>query len=114
MSKSQLEEQFALQVRAIGLPEPVREFKFHETRKWKIDFAWPALKLAVELEGGIWTGGRHTSGAGWIKDAEKYNELSLMGWRLLRYHGGAVKDGSAIRQVEVAVRLLEKFGGEAA
>jgi len=110
MSKSQLEEQFALQIKAVGLPEPVREFKFHPERRWKLDFAFVDLKLAVEIEGGIWNGGRHTTGAGFIKDCEKYNELALMGWRLLRYHGGAVRDGSAIRQVEVAIRLLEKFG----
>lgn len=109
MSKSALEESFAFQVKAIDLPAPEREYKFHPTRKWRIDFAWPALNLAVEIEGGIWNGGRHTRGSGAAADMEKYNELSMAGWRLLRYHGGAIKDGSALRQVELAIRLVEKF-----
>jgi very-short-patch-repair endonuclease len=67
-----------------GLPAPTLEFKFHPTRKWRFDYAWPALKIALEVEGGIWTGGRHTRGAGFKKDMEKYNAAAVMGWRIIR------------------------------
>ena len=66
------------------IPVPVSELKFHEKRKWRLDFAWPEYKLALEVEGGIHTGGRHTRGVGFTKDMEKYNELTRMGWRLIR------------------------------
>lgn len=112
MGKSDLETLFALHIKAIGLPEPVREFRFDPVRMWRIDFAWPALMLAVEIEGGIWNGGRHTRGAGFVADMEKYNALTMAGWKLLRYDSISVKNGKAAAQVEVAVRLLEKFGGK--
>lgn len=67
-----------------GLPKPVAEYKFHETRKWRFDYAWPEHKIALEVEGGIWTGGRHTRAAGFLKDCEKYNAAAVDGWRVLK------------------------------
>jgi len=99
-TESPIEELFDLQTRALKLPAPTREFRFHLVRKWRIDFAWPDLQLAVEIEGGIWTRGRHTRGAGVRADMEKYNALASMGWALLRFDGEAVKSGTAIKQVE--------------
>ena len=69
--------------RAHRLPEPVPEYQFHPTRKWRFDYAWPLHKLALEVEGGIWTQGRHTRGAGALADMEKYSEAAILGWRLL-------------------------------
>ena len=63
---------------------PVKEYKFHPTRKWRFDYAFPESMVAVEVEGGVWTGGRHTSGAGFLKDMEKYNTALLHGWRVYR------------------------------
>lgn len=62
----------------------VKEFRFHPTRKWRFDYAIPTAKIAIEVEGGVWTGGRHTSPKGFLNDMEKYNTATIMGWRLLR------------------------------
>lgn len=62
----------------------VKEYRFHPTRKWRFDYAVPAIRMAVEVEGGVWTGGRHTSGKGFLGDMEKYNEAALLGWCLIR------------------------------
>lgn len=67
-----------------GIPSPVAEYRFHDVRKWRIDWAWPTQKVGLEVDGGIWSGGRHTRGAGWLKDTEKLNTLAVMGWRMLR------------------------------
>jgi very-short-patch-repair endonuclease len=69
---------------AQGLPEPLTEVVFHPTRKWRFDYAWPAFKVALEVEGGVWTGGRHTRGSGFLKDVEKYNAAACLGWRIIR------------------------------
>lgn len=67
-----------------GLPAPVRELRFDPVRRWRIDWAWPEHLVALEVEGGIFTRGRHSRGAGMLKDMEKYNELAARGWRLVR------------------------------
>ncbi len=67
-----------------GLPKPVPEFRFHPTRKWRFDFAFVDHKVALEVEGAIWTGGRHTRGKGFTNDMIKYNSAGAMGWIVLR------------------------------
>ena len=72
----------ALRVREVPIPEC--EWKFDTKRRWRFDYAWPQQMIALEVEGGVWTGGRHTRGAGFVKDMEKYNRAAVLGWRLLR------------------------------
>ncbi len=100
---SEGEETLALHLRARGTPLPVREFRFHPERRWKFDFAWPARKLAVECEGGIFSGGRHTRGAGYAADLVKYNEAALAGWCVLRFSTDQIRDGSAIEVIRRAL-----------
>jgi very-short-patch-repair endonuclease len=92
--------------RVVGLPEPTPEYRFHPKRKWRFDLAYQAQKIAIEIEGGIWTGGRHTRPAGYEKDCEKYNTATLLGWRVLRFTPAMVTDGRAIKTIE---QLLEAY-----
>lgn len=69
--------------REFGL-EVIAEYRFDPKRKWRFDFALPFEKIALEVEGGVWTGGRHTRGSGFVKDMEKYNRAAVLGWRVLR------------------------------
>jgi len=82
--ESKLEKRFAFLWRSLGGPALEREFKFHETRKWRADFAHMPSRTLIEIEGGIWIRGRHTSPRGFAADAEKYLEATLAGWRVLR------------------------------
>lgn len=90
-NKSNIEEAFAFHLRVIGqgIPAPVREHRFHPTRRWRFDFAWPTAKLAVECDGGQWKkhGGRHARDG----DREKLNEAAGFGWRVLRFSGQMLK-----------------------
>jgi len=63
----------------------IMEYRFHPVRRWRFDVAFPASRVAVELEGGIWVEGGHSRGSGVVKDIEKYNSATLLGWRILRY-----------------------------
>lgn len=65
------------------LPDPVPEYRFHPDRRWRFDYAWTEQKVAVEVQGGIWTRGRHTRGAALLKEWEKLNTAALLGWRIL-------------------------------
>lgn len=68
----------------MSIPKPEREYRFHESRKWRFDYAWPKNKIALEIEGGVWTRGRHVRPKGFIKDIEKYNYAAAHGWRVFR------------------------------
>jgi very-short-patch-repair endonuclease len=71
--------------RAYGLPDPVPEYRFHPIRRWRFDLAWPTAKVAVEIDGAIWTQGRHSRAFGIMADNEKINEAQKMGWRVFRF-----------------------------
>jgi very-short-patch-repair endonuclease len=67
-----------------GIPAPIQEHRFHPVRKWRWDFAWPEHKLALEVDGGVWVGGKHGRGAGIVKDHAKQNAAAELGWRVMR------------------------------
>lgn len=85
MRISELEMMALKRIEVSGLPAPSMEIKFHKDRRWRFDLCWPTYKLAVELEGGAFSNGRHVRGIGFSKDCEKYNAAVLDGWRVLRY-----------------------------
>ena len=100
---SEAEETLAFQIRAAGLPEPVREHRFAPPRRWRADFAFVDAHVLVEVEGGRWVGGRHTSPTGFAADCEKYNTAALMGWAVLRVTPEMVSDGTALAYIERAL-----------
>ena len=80
-----------------------QEFEFHPKRKWRADFHLVGKKILVEVEGAIWSGGRHTRGKGYIGDMEKYNVATMMGYQVIRFSTDQVKSGHAIQQIEKMV-----------
>ena len=84
------------------------EHTFHPTRKWRFDYAFPKLMVAVEYEGLFAASkkSRHTTIKGFTEDAEKYNEAAILGWRVLRitavdYH----------KVIDLLTRILESTKG---
>ena len=103
MSKSTLEAELALQIRALGLPEPVREYQAIKGRKFRFDFAWLEHRLLVEVNGGTYTQGAHSPGAGIARDYEKANLAVIQGWRVLMFDGKCVKSGEAVEIIRQAL-----------
>ncbi|NKB77630.1 MAG: hypothetical protein GKR96_11460 [Gammaproteobacteria bacterium] len=120
---SQLEENLALHIRALGLPAPDREYRFAreivghglgvkkrlkaaELKDWRFDFAWPGLKFACEVEGGQWTGGRHTTGVGFDGDLDKYDVAARLGWFVYRCNGRMVREGRAVETIEIMIQMI--------
>jgi hypothetical protein len=63
----------------------VKEYRFHEKRKWRFDFAFPEQNIAIEYEGLMSEKSGHTTLKGFTGDTEKYNEAARLGWKVLRY-----------------------------
>ena len=78
------QQKFLAELSRLKLQLPEMEYKFHPKRQWRFDYAWPDLKIALEQEGGVWTRGRHTRGAGFVADLEKYNRAAISGWTVIR------------------------------
>lgn len=116
MAKSALEDRFleilhAEEVRnGIRLAYPEREFRFHPRRKWRFDFAWPQILVAVEIEGGVWSGGRHSGGAGMAADCDKYNAAVALGWKVLRFTERQLREADKV--FELVLMAMCALGGE--
>jgi very-short-patch-repair endonuclease len=92
------EERFAAQLDAAGIGYE-RELMLIPGRRFRFDFLITGTDLIVEVEGGTWSGGRHTRPAGFKKDCEKYNLALQHGYRVLRYTTDMVNKGDAATQV---------------
>lgn len=103
-SRLDLETVMALQIGMdLSIPAPEREQMLIVGRKFRTDFSWPAHKLILEVEGGIWGKSRHTSGVGFTRDTEKYNALACMGYRVLRVTTDQVHNGQALKWLQQAL-----------
>ena len=65
--------------------ECVKEYRFHPTRKWRFDYAFPSIRVAIEIDGGVWINGRHNRPSGFLGDMEKFNAAATLGWVVLKF-----------------------------
>jgi hypothetical protein len=100
-----------IHLKELGLDfEP--EFKFHPERKWRFDYIvrgkkWESI-CAIEIEGGIFQNGRngsggigrHTRGAGYVADMEKYNHAAALGHRVIRFTPEQILRGDAMEFIK--------------
>lgn len=88
-----------------GVPSWKRELRFHGTRMWRFDFAWPDCKVALEVDGGTHSGGRHTRPGGFRGDCAKLNEAAIAGWTVIRCTKEHIKSGEIVDWVMRALGL---------
>ncbi len=90
---------------AVGL-YPHAELKFHPDRTWRFDWAFihGSAKVAIEIQGGIFTQGRHVRGAALLKEFEKLNAAAEMGWRILFVTPEQFARGDCLAMVQRAVK----------
>jgi hypothetical protein len=106
---SKPEDALANQLTFAGIGDWEREFRFAPPRHFKADFAFPAARLLVEIEGGQWVEGRHNRPQGYANDCRKYNLAVLMGYRTLRFVPAQVDSGEAL---ETLGRALGRVVGQ--
>ena len=104
---SELEAKFAFVWRALDGPDLELQHKFHPVRKWHFDFAHPATKTAVEIQGGIYRKGRHVRGNGYEGDREKVNTATLDGWAVFELTPAMLDNPNIIEGIIAFIRLRE-------
>ena len=98
--------EFLDQLRLLNLPAPVAEVRFHGTRQWRFDWAYLDRKIAIEYQGGNYTGrGGHNTVKGLRNDYAKFTEASLLGWTLILIDSETVASGKAAEWVEWALGI---------
>lgn len=109
MARSRPEAALIAILAGAGVVEPTSEYVFARPRLWRFDLAWPELRLAVEVEGGIWMRrGHHSSGKGFESDCEKYNTAAIAGWKVLRVTPGMIDDGRALEVIQRALATIPR------
>lgn len=99
-----LEHQLSVQLHAARLDAGLyAQYRF-TSRRWRLDFAYPAIRLGIEIHGGTFIAGAHSRGARQREDFEKANALTLAGWRLLVFDTTMIRDGTALQTIESAVQ----------
>lgn len=102
------EELLAFQLKAVPeKPLFERQFRITPARKFMADFYFSNVKgmpLVVEVDGGIWTGGRHVTGRGVESDCEKSSLIAAMPARLMRVTPNLVRNGKALKWILEALK----------
>jgi very-short-patch-repair endonuclease len=100
-NKEKLVETFVSLWSQLGGPALVREFRFDAIRRWRFDFAHEGARVAIEINGGVWSHGRHVRGSGYLRDREKVNTATLAGWRVFELGTGQVTPEAVQKIIEV-------------
>lgn len=102
--------ELTFQLHALGFSGYEREFRFAVPRRFRFDLAFPEHKLAVEIDGIVYTkgshmaGGRHTSIKGLRAECEKSALATLHGFRVIHVLPEHVLSGQAIAWIEQALK----------
>jgi len=59
--------------------------KKRQAKTYNLDFAWPELLFAVEIQGGTYRNGAHSRGKGYSEDRKRIRDLRFMGWTVFEY-----------------------------
>ena len=106
MGKQDIEDQFAFQLKALGV-EFEREYRAIPGRRFRFDF-FIKPNLLVEIQGGIWMPkGGHNTGRAITRDCNKGNLATVYGFRTLSFTTDMVKSGEALTMVEKVLRSVE-------
>jgi hypothetical protein len=90
-----------------GESDITREYKFHPTRRWRFDFAFPSRRTAIEIDGR----GRHQTVTGIRADNEKHNTALVHDWAVFHISTSDLraKDKSGTPLIETFIDMVCLF-----
>jgi very-short-patch-repair endonuclease len=103
--RSPLAVKFEEMWKSLGGPDLSPEFRFHKERKWRFDYCHERTRVAIELDGGIFSKGRHTTAKGFQGDCDKFNAAAEDGFYVFRLATGMVTQ----ERVETIIRTIRRL-----
>lgn len=99
-AESPMESEVRLVMRGSGLPIPELQYEIVDlnSRTWRLDFAWPDYRVAVEYDGFDW----HSDREHFQRDRQKRAALNEMGWSLI----SVVFDDVRVHPAEMLRRIV--------
>ncbi len=89
-----------------GLPVGVGQHRFVPGRQFRFDRCWPDRLVAAEVQGGIWSGGRHARGSGIAAECIKFSIAAALGWRVLPLTDEMIESGQAVELIRQALEIV--------
>ena len=107
LHESALEGRFARLLRRMGIELPVAQFEVRSTNGElvaRVDFAFPELRLAIELDGYRW----HSDPMAFRRDRQRRRRLSALGWTVLEFTWEDLNEHpeTVVREILAHVRRL--------
>lgn len=66
---------------------------------------WPRSKyVLIDVQGGVWIKGGHTTGIGITRDCEKYSLAAVAGYRVILCTPAQIKKGLVLQWIDAALR----------
>ena len=111
-TSSKLEREFDAYARSLGLPEAVRQYRFSPPRRFRFDRCYMDQSVAVELDGGVYSGGGHVRGKGYESNREKDNLAIELGWVVLHYTSKQLRSDPVrvVNQIKQVFLMREMTG----
>jgi hypothetical protein len=99
LAESPMESEMRLVMIDGGLPTPVLQYEIVDLQgyTWRLDFAWPELRVAAEYDGVDW----HSGPDAFLRDRRRGAALQDLGWVVVPIVAGDVR----YRRVELVRRL---------
>ena len=76
-----------------------REVQFDNERRYRFDFCHRGAKVGVEIQGGIWQRGGHSTGKGITRDCKKNHLAITGGWVVFALTDEMIRDEATLRGI---------------
>lgn len=106
-AESALEREFAARWASL-YPDLIleREWRFDEVRRYRLDFAHLESRVGLEIQGGIWQKGGHSSGRGITRDCKKNFCALTGGWIVFALTDAMSRDAVILEGIAGTIRKL--------
>lgn len=88
-----------------GLPLGEPQFHFVPGRQHRFDRAWPEQRVAVEVQGGVWSDDGHGRKSMVARDCWRFALAAALGWRVLPVTKEMIESGQAVELIRQALGM---------